>query len=133
MPEQANDDQRDLSYLHCPFLDPAAYTQADAALVVEAPAPRPPVLRRQPVAALSPRDEAALATWAPRGFTETERDAWLAAGLSRYEAHLAEQCVAAGITVADLYRTVDGRTVKHWIRSGEAVGSVRARILNATA
>lgn len=126
------DDQRDLSYLHCPFLDPAVFIEARAWLALPATWWKPPV-RIRPAPPPPPWEQAALATWTERGFTELERDVWLAAGLSRFEAHLAEQCIRAGITVADLYREVDGRLVRHWLRSGESVDAVRARLWNATA
>lgn len=127
------DAEADLSYLHCPFLNPADFIAARAQLAVPRRSRR---LLFVPVAApvrLTARDLAALAEWEQRGFTEHERDVWLVNGLGRYQSHIAEQCLKFEITPGMLNHPLDGRTVGHWIRSGESVPSVYARLVNASA
>lgn len=125
------DDGRDLSYLHCQFLDPADYLAARAWLTWTPPRqPKPlPVRVRLP----SRPEQQALLEWSRRyGFDDDQRRQWVAAGLSSFEAHVAEQCVRVGLTPADLSRVVDGRRVAWWLRSGESAGTVHARLANAS-
>ncbi len=122
-------------YLHAPFLDPADYLRA---LRLLKPKPPPPAPRR-PAPRLSAPDQAlrsqeaavVAATWTDRGFADVERDVWIEAGIPRHDAHIAEQCVRFGVTPAMLDMEVQGRKARHWLRSGESVTAVRARLLEA--
>jgi hypothetical protein len=120
-------------YLHAPFLDPAVYLEA---LRLLEPKPQPRALR-MPARRLSAREEAlrgqetavAHAAWTERGFNDVERDVWIEAGIRRHDAHIAEQCVRFGVTPAMLALEVQGRKARFWLRSGESVAAVRARLL----
>lgn len=122
-------------YLHAPFLDPALYLEA-LRLLEPKPQPRVP---RMPTRRLSAREETLReqetavvhAAWTDRGFTDVERDVWIQAGIRRHDAHLAEQCVRFGVTPAMLETEVQGRKARFWLRSGESVTAVRARLLEA--
>jgi hypothetical protein len=122
-------------YLHAPFLDPAVYLEA---LRLLEPKPQPRALR-MPTGRLSAREEALRgqetavvhAAWTERGFTDVERDVWIEAGIRRHDAHIAEQCVRFGLTPAMLDLNVQGRKARFWLRSGESVTAVRARLLEA--
>jgi hypothetical protein len=122
-------------YLHVPFLDPAVYLEA---LRLLEPKPQPRAVR-MPTRPLSAREEALRgqetavvhAAWTERGFTDVERDVWIAAGIRRHDAHIAEQCVRFGLTPGMPDLNVQGRKARFWLRSGESVTAVRARLLEA--
>ncbi len=122
-------------YLHAPFLDPAVYLEA---LRLLEPKPQPRALR-VPAPRLSARQqelrwqEAAVvqAAWTERGFTDVERDVWIAAGIRRHDAHIAEQCVRFDMAPSMLDLEVQGRKARFWLRSGASVTAVRARLLEA--
>jgi hypothetical protein len=122
-------------YLHAPFLDPAHY---DEALRLLQPKPQPRALR-MPAPRLSAREQAlrgqetavVQAAWTERGFTDVERDVWIEAGIRRRDAHIAQQCVRFGVTPTMLETEVQGRKVRFWLRSGESVTAVLARLLEA--
>ncbi len=122
-------------YLHAPFLDPAIYLEA---LRLLQPKPQPRALR-VPAPQLSGREQKLLrqesavaeAAWTERGFTDVDRDVWLAAGIRRHDAHIAEQCVRFGVTPSMLDIEAQGRKARVWFRRGESVTAVRARLLEA--
>jgi hypothetical protein len=62
--------------------------------------------------------------WSIRGISETERDVWLAHGLSEHHARVAAECVAAGLTPTDLPRDVSGFSVLHRVTRGEPAAQV---------
>lgn len=128
-------DARDLSYLHCPFLNPADFLHAYTWLTPPPPAPvkRLPILVRSRAQQLTAGDQGALAEWEQRGFTAIERDVWLAAGLGRYESHIADQCRLLELTPAMLAGHLDGRRIAERLRSGETAASIAARLLDNTA
>jgi hypothetical protein len=68
------------------------------------------------------------ADWASRWFDPAERDAWIKAGLRNDQAAVADACRREGLTPSDLDTRVQGITVAHRLRGGEAVGSVVARL-----
>jgi hypothetical protein len=124
---------RDLTYLHCPFLDPANYALA-LAFLTPPPAPRPRVVL---VAAprpprLTTADLVAQSEWEQRGFTDAERDVWLAHGLGRYQAHIAEQCRRLGVQPPALHEVVHGRRIAERLRGGESVEGVIALLREET-
>jgi len=100
---------RDTSYLHHPFLDPADYQRALAFLAPPTPRRRPIVLppRRHIRYELTAIDLGAHAGWDECGFTDVERDMWIEHGLSRYDAHIAEQCHRLGLPAAALLLRFD--------------------------
>lgn len=122
-------------YLHAPFLDPAVYLEA---LRLLEPKPQPRAMR-MPAPRLSAREQAlrgqeaavVQAAWTERGFTDVERDVWIEAGIRRHDAHIAELCVRFGVTPTMLDIEVQGRQARFWLRSGESVTAVRARLLDA--
>lgn len=66
--------------------------------------------------------------WAFRGFTEVERDVWLAAGLRPGQARSAATLRDVGLTPQDLDTTISGWTVRERILQGEGPAEV-ARLL----
>jgi len=70
-------------------------------------------------------DEAA---WAELGFTDEQRDAWLAHHMRRRDAHLARQCEDAEIEPADLAKIVGGMTVLELLESGTPAMQVAAQL-----
>ncbi|MET3805796.1 hypothetical protein ABIB25_002800 [Nakamurella sp. UYEF19] len=84
----------------------------------------PPV----PIVAEEPDHEAA---WEQRGISAEDREVWVAAGLRLTEADLADRCLSADITPAELSMKLSGRTTLQRLRDGEASTSVWARIREA--
>lgn len=117
-----------------PFAVPAAADQVQAAPRLPAPAHRTVVDRLThippavPIAAEEPDHEA---VWDQRGINEQDREAWVAAGLRLTEADLADRCLSADITPAELTMKLSGRTTLQRLRDGEASTSVWARIREA--
>lgn len=66
--------------------------------------------------------------WARHWFTPEATLAWRAAGLRPSDAQVAIQCVTFGLRPTDLARRVDGQRAGGWLRSGESVTSVLARL-----
>lgn len=62
--------------------------------------------------------------WKMRGFTDVERDVWLAAGLRSYDARAASVLRDGGLRPVDLTADVNGWTVLERIRKGEGAGAV---------
>ena len=69
-----------------------------------------------------------LARWEANGFTAVERDVWLEAGLKARELLLAEAVRRQRIRPDELRRTMQGRTALEYLRSGESVAQVYARL-----
>lgn len=59
--------------------------------------------------------------WALRGFTNAEKDVWLAAGLRDGQAKLAVQLIEAGLSPQDLSADLGGWTVLERVHQGEDV------------
>lgn len=59
--------------------------------------------------------------WALRGFTNAEKDVWLAAGLKDGQAKLAVQLIEAGLSPQDLSADLGGWTVLERVHQGEDV------------
>jgi hypothetical protein len=62
---------------------------------------------------------------------DVERDVWIEAGIRRHDAHIGEQCIRFGVRPTMLDIEVQGRKARFWLRSGESVTAVRARLLEA--
>lgn len=62
--------------------------------------------------------------WALRGFTDAERDVWMAGGLKDWQAKLAEQLRGAGISPDELSADLGGWTVLQRVNQGEDVVAV---------
>lgn len=69
-----------------------------------------------------------LSEWMLRGFSEVERDVWLAGGLRPGQAKVAAEARAHGLDPADLGRNLNGWTVAARLRRGEG-GAAVARLL----
>jgi len=69
-----------------------------------------------------------LSEWMLRGFSEVERDVWLAGGLRRGQAKVAAEARDHGLDAADLGRNLSGWTVAARLRRGEG-GAAVARLL----
>ncbi len=72
--------------------------------------------------------EAFASAWERRGFSVSDRDDWVAAGLSGAESGLADQCVIAGLCPDELPKLLSGRTALQRLRGGESATSVWARL-----
>lgn len=68
--------------------------------------------------------------WSLRGMSDTERDVWLAHGLSERHARVAAECTSAGLMPPDLARDVNGYSVLYRVIRGEPAHQV-ARLLRA--
>lgn len=128
-------DTRDLRYLHSPFLNPADFLRAREWLRY-APPPAPPVRRfafpeRPPLR--SRLADPTLDPWHQHHFSPTEQDVWMAHGLTPHEVGIAVACREQGLEPPTLWNRVDGRTVHDWLRAGEPVASVAARLRGTTA
>lgn len=66
--------------------------------------------------------------WQLKGFTETERDVWIAAGLRPSQAKWAAALRDAGLTPVDLAEDLNGWTVLARLQKGEGAAAV-ARLL----
>lgn len=114
------------SWLLDPFLDPVIF-----ALVMRplGPAhrkllrPPPPLPVPKP---LAPWERVALEEWARFGFSQSDADVWMAHGLGRFDAHIAEQSLRYAVTPSMLDHVVDGRRIGERLRSGETAASVAA-------
>lgn len=62
--------------------------------------------------------------WALRGFTDAEKDVWLAAGLKDGQAKLAVQLAEAGLSPQDLPADLGGWTVLERVNQGEDIVAV---------
>lgn len=78
--------------------------------------------------AVEPSETMKYLEWKVRGIGDVERDVWLAHGLSERHAHIAADCIEAGLGPADLARIVAGYSVLHRVTHGEPANGV-ARLL----
>lgn len=71
-------------------------------------------------------------SWKLRGFTEVEKDAWIAAGLREGQVRQAARLRDAGFQPGDLSKEVKGWSVAKRIRAGESLTEIR-RLLDGMA
>lgn len=128
-------EERDLRYLHSPFLDPADYLQALKWLRYTPP-PAPPV-RRLPVPhrprLRSQLAESALDSWHQYQFSLAEQDVWMAHGLTPHEVDIAVACRAHELAASTLWQKIDGRTVHDHLKAGATAAAIAAVLRGTTA
>lgn len=118
------------------FLDPGDfYVALDAVMRFTAPRPgfarrwlKPMPQPRNPSAAEVEEMRVARAQWERRGIDEAERHLFISVGLRWHEHDLAYRCMVQGIKPQDLALPQHGRTMLDYLRSGEGVAQVWARI-----